>query len=134
MSHRLTLAVSCILIDKDGRILIAQRPKGKFMAGYWEFPGGKLEKDETPERALVRELKEELALDVEANCLAPFSFISHPYKDFDLLMLVYCCRIWHGDVVPQEKQAVKWIFYQNHPLYRILPSNMPLIALLRDWL
>ena len=97
-----------VMIDIDGRVLIAQRPEGKSMAGLWEFPGGKLESGETPERALIRELKEELGVDISESCLAAFTFASHTYDDFHLLMPVYLCRKWDGLVRPCEGQKLKW--------------------------
>src|SRR3954452_12966775 len=105
----LLLVAACALVDVDGRVLVAQRPPGKTMAGLWEFPGGKLLPGETPERCLIRELREELAIDTEASCLAPLTFASHGYDGFHLLMPVYVCRVWHGDPVPREGQALRWL-------------------------
>ena len=126
------LVVACALVDKEGRVLVAQRPAGKSMAGLWEFPGGKMEAGETPEAALTRELKEELSIDVTAACLAPLSFASHAYDGFHLLMPLYVCRKWEGQIVPREGQAVSWkkpraLFDMAMP-----PADIPLIAALRD--
>ena len=126
------LVVACALVDKEGRVLVAQRPAGKSMAGLWEFPGGKMEAGETPEAALIRELKEELSIDVTAACLAPLSFASHAYDGFHLLMPLYVCRKWEGQIVPPEGQAVSWkkpraLFDMAMP-----PADIPLIAALRD--
>ena len=103
------LVAAIALIDTDGRVLIAQRPKGKHLEGLWEFPGGKLRDGETPEAALIRELDEELGIDVEHSCLAPLSFASHEYEEFHLLMPLYVCRIWNGEVSPREGQNLKWV-------------------------
>ena len=126
------LVVACALVDADGRVLVAQRPAGKSMAGMWEFPGGKLEAGETPETALIRELKEELDIDVTAACLAPLSFASHAYPDFHLLMPLYVCRKWQGVVCPRENQQVAW--HRPRALFDLSmpPADMPLIAMLRD--
>src|SRR6187401_1392189 len=105
---KLTLVVACALVDTDKRVLIAQRPEGKAMAGLWEFPGGKVEAGETPEAALVRELDEELGIDTWASCLAPLSFVSHAYDDFHLLMPLYACRRWRGTPVAREHAGLKW--------------------------
>ncbi len=130
----LVLVVAVALIDVDGRVLIAQRPEGKPMAGYWEFPGGKVGPGETPEAALIRELAEELAIDTKAACLAPFSFVSHDYGDFHLLMPLYLCRRWWGVVTPQEGQVVKWVRPMRMAEEMMLPADDPLIAMLRDYL
>jgi len=126
------LVVACALVDPEGRVLVAQRPSGKSMAGLWEFPGGKIERGETPEAALIRELKEELSIDVTAACLAPLSFASHAYDAFHLLMPLYVCRKWEGQIMPREGQAVTWkkprqLFDMEMP-----PADVPLIAALRD--
>ncbi len=120
------------LIDVDGRVLIAQRPEGKSMAGLWEFPGGKVEPGETPERALIRELKEELGIDVTEACLAPLTFASHSYDDFHLLMPLYACRRWQGYVQPHEHADVKWVYPQELADYPMPPADEPLIAVARD--
>src|ERR1700710_2006266 len=109
MAHiNVTLVVACALVDADKRVLIAQRPAGKALAGLWEFPGGKIEPGERPEEALIRELREELGIEVKAPCLAPLTFASHAYEDFHLLMPLYICRKWQGFVQPREGQALKW--------------------------
>jgi 8-oxo-dGTP diphosphatase len=128
------LVVAVGLIDVDGRVLIAQRPEGKAMAGLWEFPGGKVGPGEMPEAALIRELKEELAIDIKESCLAPFTFASHAYDDFHLLMPLYLCRRWWGRVVPQEGQAVKWVRPVRLGDYPMPPADKPLVAMLRDFL
>jgi 8-oxo-dGTP diphosphatase len=130
----MVLVAAVALIDADGRVLIARRPEGKAMAGLWEFPGGKVQEGETPEAALVRELKEELGIDVKAACLAPFSFASHRYEHFHLLMPLYVCRRWEGTVVPQEGQAVKWVRPKQLAGYPMPPADKPLVAMLRDFL
>src|SRR5437762_6719875 len=105
----IVLVTAVELIDPDGRVLLAQRPEGKPMAGLWEFPGGKVNNGETPERALIRELEEELGIDAEASCLAPFTFASHAYPDFHLLMPLYVCRKWSGIVSAREGQRLAWV-------------------------
>src|SRR5882757_8967612 len=106
---KLVLVAACALIDADGRVLLAQRPRGKAMAGMWEFPGGKVEPGERPEETVIRELKEELGIDVKEACLAPFAFASHSYDDFHLLMPLYLCRRWDGVVAPREGQKLNWV-------------------------
>jgi 8-oxo-dGTP diphosphatase len=128
------LVSAVALVDADGRVLIAQRPAGKSMAGLWEFPGGKVHAGETPEAALIRELKEELSIDVREACLAPLTFASHRYETFHLLMPLYACRRWEGTVAPQEGQAVKWVRPQQLGDYPMPPADKPLLALLRDFL
>ena len=128
------LVVAVALIDVDGRVLIAQRPEGKKMAGLWEFPGGKVDPGETPEAALIRELKEELGIDTKESCLAPFTFASHEYDDFHLLMPLYLCRRWWGSIVPQERQVVKWVRPVRLGDYPMPPADKPLVAMLRDFL
>ncbi|MFT7592856.1 MAG: 8-oxo-dGTP diphosphatase [Paracoccaceae bacterium] len=130
-----TLLVSAVaLIDVDGRVLLAQRPPGKSMAGLWEFPGGKVEPGETPERALIRELQEELGIDTWSSCLAPLCFASHSYDDFHLLMPLFACRKWQGIPTPQEGQVLKWVTGRNLRDYPMPPADIPLIPILRDWL
>ncbi|MDE0765885.1 MAG: (deoxy)nucleoside triphosphate pyrophosphohydrolase [Amylibacter sp.] len=130
-----TLLVSAVaLIDTDGRVLLAQRPEGKSMAGLWEFPGGKVEAMETPEVALVRELKEELGIDTWESCLAPLTFASHTYDNFHLLMPVFVCRKWNGIVSPQEGQALAWVEPKKLRNYSMPAADIPLIAVLRDLL
>jgi 8-oxo-dGTP diphosphatase len=130
-----TVLVSAVaLIDVDGRVLLAQRPEGKSMAGLWEFPGGKVEQGETPETALIRELREELGIDTWASCLAPLTFASHAYADFHLLMPLFACRKWQGIPQGRERQALRWVRAQDLRSYPMPPADLPLIAILRDWL
>lgn len=130
-----TLLVAAVaLIDADGRVLLAQRPPGKSMAGLWEFPGGKVEADETPETALIRELHEELGIDTWTSCLAPLTFASHSYPDFHLLMPVYACRRWNGIVRPQEGQQLAWVRAGDLRNYPMPPADIPLIPVLQMWL
>ena len=133
-ANRLVLVVACALVDADGRVLVAQRPPGRTMAGIWEFPGGKIEADETPEAALVRELAEELGIDVTHECLAPLSFASHGYEAFHLLMPLYVCRKWMGNVTSREGQNLKWVFPRDLYNLDMLAADIPLIAILRDTL
>jgi 8-oxo-dGTP diphosphatase len=128
VSVRLVLVAACALIDPDGRILIAQRPQGKSMAGLWEFPGGKIEPGERPEQSLIRELKEELGIAVKEECLAPLTFASHPYSDFHLLMPLYVCRRWEGIVTAQEQQKLKWVRPAELKNYPMPPADEPLIS------
>jgi len=132
---RPTLLVAAVaLIDADGRVLLAQRPEDKPMAGLWEFPGGKVDDGETPEACLIRELKEELGIDVTASCLGPFTFASHAYEDFHLLMPLYLCRVWEGIAKPLEGQSLKWVRPEALADYPMPPADEPLVAMLRDWL
>ena len=131
---RLILVSAVALIDRDGRVLLAQRPPGKSMAGLWEFPGGKVEADETPEAALIRELHEELGIETWASCLAPLTFASHAYPDFHLLMPLFACRKWEGIVQPREGQSLAWVRAEQLRDYPMPPADVPLIAILRDWL
>jgi len=128
------LVVAVALIDVDGRVLLARRPEGKTMAGLWEFPGGKLVPGETPENALIRELKEELDIDVTESCLAPFCFASHRYDDFHLLMPLYVCRVWDGIVRAREGQTLTWVRPPAMTGYPMPPADKPLVAMLRDFL
>jgi 8-oxo-dGTP diphosphatase len=132
------LVVACALIDPDGRLLISQRPKGKAMAGLWEFPGGKVEPAESPEYAVIREMKEELGVTINEACLSPFVFASHAYEDFYLLMPLFLCRRWEGMVIPQEGQKTAWVkpkaLGRENSLYPMPPADLPLIPLLRDLL
>ena len=130
----LVLVSAVALIDPDGRVLIAQRPEGKAMAGLWEFPGGKVEAGETPERALIRELAEELGIDTWSSCLAPLSFVSHAYESFHLLMPLYACRRWQGTPTAREHTALKWVAVRDLPKYPMPPADKPFLAVLRDWL
>lgn len=131
---KLTLVVACALIDTDNRVLIAQRPEGKTLAGLWEFPGGKLEPGERPEPALIRELHEELGIKVEEPCLAPLTFASHGYDSFHLLMPLYICRKWEGTVTPREGQQLAWVRANKLRDYPMPPADIPLIAHLTDLL
>ena len=131
---KIVLVSAVALIDRDGRVLLAQRPVGKSMAGLWEFPGGKVEADETPEAALVRELHEELGIETRKSCLAPLTFTSHSYEDFHLLMPLFACRKWNGIVQPKEGQALKWIYPSNFSDYPMPPADIPVIPILRAWL
>ena len=127
MSVKLVLVAACALVDADGRVLIAQRPQGKSMAGLWEFPGGKVESDERPEQSLIRELKEELEIVVKEECLAPLTFASHRYPDFHLLMPLYVCRRWEGFVEAREGQTLKWVRPKELRNYSMPPADEPLI-------
>ena len=130
-----TVLVSAVaLIDPDGRVLLAQRPEGKSMAGLWEFPGGKVEPGETPEAALIRELQEELGIDTWTSCLAPLTFASHSYERFHLLMPLFACRKWEGVVQPREGQALTWVRANQLRDYPMPPADIPLIAALQMWL
>ncbi|MCB6178047.1 8-oxo-dGTP diphosphatase MutT [Rhodobacter sp. Har01] len=130
-----TLLVSAVaLIDADGRVLLAQRPEGKSLAGLWEFPGGKVEPGETPEACLIRELKEELGIDTWRSCLAPLSFASHSYDDFHLLMPLFACRRWEGIPHAREGQTLAWVAPAKLRDYPMPPADLPLIPILRDWL
>ncbi|WP_240782490.1 bifunctional GNAT family N-acetyltransferase/(deoxy)nucleoside triphosphate pyrophosphohydrolase [Roseococcus sp. SYP-B2431] len=128
------LVVACALVDSEGRILLAQRPAGKPMAGLWEFPGGKLDEGETPEAALIRELREELSIETQESCLSPLFFASHSYEKFHLLMPLYICRKWQGRVVATEGQALAWVRPGKLADYPMPPADVPLVALLRDFL
>ena len=130
-----TLLVSAVaLIDADGRVLLAQRPPGESLAGLWEFPGGKVEPGETPEAALIRELKEELGIDTWRSCLAPLTFASHSYEDFHLLMPLFACRRWEGIATAQGGQTLAWVQPNRLRDYPMPPADLPLIPILRDWL
>lgn len=133
-ASQVVLVVAVALVDADGRVLIAKRPQGKAMAGLWEFPGGKVRDGETPEAALIRELDEELGIDVAENCLAPFTFASHRYADFHLLMPLYVCRKWKGTVAAREHEALAWVRPVRLGDYPMPPADRPLIAMLRDLL
>ena len=130
----LVLVAAVALVDADGRVLLARRPEGKTMAGLWEFPGGKVHAGETPEAALIRELREELAIDVAASCLAPLTFASHAYADFHLLMPLYVCRVWQGQATPLEGQELAWVRPARLADYPMPPADEPLAAFLRDFL
>jgi 8-oxo-dGTP diphosphatase len=128
------LVAAVVLIDADGRVLLAERPAGKHLAGMWEFPGGKVHEGETPEAALIRELDEELGIGVNESCLAPFTFASHGYETFHLLMPLYVCRKWSGIVAPREGQQLKWVRPAQLAEYPMPPADKPLVAMLRDLL
>ena len=131
---KLLLVAAIALIDKDGRVLIAQRPAGKSMAGMWEFPGGKVEDGETPEAALIRELHEELGLETWSSCLAPLTFACHSYPDFHLIMPLFACRKWDGIPIAREGQTLAWVRPEKLRDYPMPPADIPLIPILRDWL
>lgn len=131
---KLLLVSAVALIDVDGRVLLAQRPAGKSLAGLWEFPGGKVEAGETPEAALIRELREELGIETKESCLAPLTFASHSYDDFHLLMPLFACRRWQGIPTPREGQTLAWVRARDLRDYPMPPADIPLIPILRDWL
>ena len=131
---RIVLVVAVALIDEDGRILMTKRPEGKSMAGLWEFPGGKMEAGETPEAALIRELREELGIEVKAECLAPFTFASHSYPEFHLLMPLYVCRKWAGIPRSREGQEMKWVRPRDMRALPMPPADIPLVAHLQSLL
>ena len=134
MTKKVVLVSAVALIDPDGRVLLAQRPEGKSMAGLWEFPGGKVEAGETPEEGLIRELHEELGIDTWSSCLAPLTFASHAYEDFHLLMPLFACRRWNGAPQSKEGQTLKWVKAQDLKKFPMPPADIPLIPILRDWL
>lgn len=131
---KIVLVAAVALVDPDGRVLLAQRPEGKSMAGLWEFPGGKIEPGETPENALIRELHEELGIGTWQSCLAPLTFASHDYETFHLLMPLFVCRKWEGRPEPREGQALKWVRPLDMRAYPMPPADLPLLPILRDWL
>jgi len=131
---KIVLVSAVALIDADGRVLLAQRPEGKSLAGLWEFPGGKVEPGESPEAALIRELHEEIGIDTHASCLAPLTFASHSYPEFHLLMPLFACRRWQGTPQPREGQVLKWVRANDLRNYPMPPADLPLIPVLRDWL
>ncbi len=131
---KIVLVSAVALIDPDGRVLLAQRPEGKSLAGLWEFPGGKVEPGESPEAALIRELREELGIETRASCLAPLTFASHGYEDFHLLMPLFACRRWEGQVVGREGQRLAWVRPEKLRDYPMPPADLPLIPILRDWI
>jgi 8-oxo-dGTP diphosphatase len=134
----LVLVAACVLIDPDARVLIAERPEGKSMAGLWEFPGGKIEAGERPEETVIREMREELGVSIKEACLAPFIFASHSYSEFHLLMPLFLCRRWEGIPHPHESQRIAWVRPKDLALqsdrYPMPPADMPLIPMLRDLL
>ena len=129
---RLVVVAACALIDPQGRVLIAERPKGKSMAGLWEFPGGKVEANERPEETVVREMREELGVSIDKNSLSPFIFASHTYPDFHLLMPVFLCRRWEGEISPREGQKVAWVRPNELDRYPMPPADGPLIPMLKE--
>ena len=131
---KIVLVAAVALVDADGRVLLAQRPPGKHLAGLWEFPGGKVHAGETPEAALIRELAEELDIETDAKCLAPFTFASHGYEGFHLLMPLYVCRVWQGIARPMEGQRLAWVRPAQFADYEMPPADIPLVAMLRDLL
>lgn len=131
---KMLLVVAAALIDPDNHVLIARRPAGKNLAGLWEFPGGKVNPGETPEAALVRELREELDIEVCESCLAPFTFASHTYEHFHLLMPLYLCRKWDGEIVAREGQELAWVRASRMGKYPMPPADIPLVPMLRDLL
>lgn len=131
---KIVLVSAVALIDPDGRVLLAQRPEGKSLAGLWEFPGGKVELGESPEVALIRELREELGIETKASCLAPLTFASHSYDDFHLLMPLFACRRWEGIARGVEGQNLAWVRPEKLRDYPMPPADLPLIPILRDWL
>lgn len=132
--RKLLLVVAAALVDRDNRVLISRRPDGKQLAGLWEFPGGKVDAGETPEAALCRELQEELGIEVCETCLAPFCFASHTYETFHLLMPLYLCRNWEGEVDPREGQEIAWVRASRLSSYPMPPADVPLVPWLRDLL
>jgi 8-oxo-dGTP diphosphatase len=128
VSVKLVLVAACALVDADGRVLLAERPAGKTMAGLWEFPGGKVESGERPEQTLIRELKEELGIVIEEPCLAPLTFASHAYAEFHLLMPLYVCRRWEGMVTAQEGQRLAWVRPNRLKDYPMPPADEPLVS------
>ena len=134
VGKRLLLVAACALVDADGRVLLAQRPEGKQLAGLWEFPGGKVEPGETPEQCLIRELHEELGIETEIPCLAPLTFASHSYDDFHLLMPLFVCRRFRGIAQPREGQGLKWVRPRQMRDYPMPPADAPLIQFLIDLL
>jgi len=131
---KIVLVSAVALIDRDSRVLLAQRPEGKSMAGLWEFPGGKVEHGETPETALIRELEEELGIGTWASCLAPLTFASHTYESFHLLMPLFACRKWEGTPASREGQALRWVRPNDLRDYPMPAADLPLVPVLRDWL
>ena len=130
----LVVVAAGVLIDADGRVLLTSRPEGKSFAGMWEFPGGKLAPDESPEQALVRELREELGITTAIGCLSPLSFVSHAYDDFHLLMPVFACRVWNGTPMAHEGQKLAWVTLREMERYELLPADRPLATRLRELL
>jgi 8-oxo-dGTP diphosphatase len=134
VTRKLVLVAACVLLNKDGRLLVTKRPAGKPLAGLWEFPGGKVEPNEAPEAALIRELREELAIDIATADLLPLTFASHAYPDFHLLMPVYLCRIWQGAITPLEGQEFRWVKPDELDAYDMPPADEPLKTALLELL
>lgn len=134
MTKPILLVAAAALVDSDNRVLLSKRPEGKQLAGLWEFPGGKVDTGETPEEALIRELEEELGIEVCDTCLAPFTFASHPYREFHLLMPLFLCRNWDGDIIPREGQEIAWVRAKRLADYPMPPADAPLVPWLRDLL
>lgn len=129
------LHVVCVaLLDSDDKVLISQRPKDKIMPGFWEFPGGKVEFSEYPEDALIRELYEELGIDVEKSCLAPFTFSTHSYDNFDILLLLYVCRVWNGEPISKEGQNIKWVNLKDLRNFKMPDADKSLVAMIIDYI
>ena len=134
MTKPILLVAAAALVDSDNRVLLSKRPEGKQLAGLWEFPGGKVDAGETPEEALIRELDEELGIEVCDTCLAPFTFASHAYREFHLLMPLFLCRNWEGDIIPREGQEIAWVRAKRLADYPMPPADAPLVPWLRDLL
>lgn len=132
--EKIVYVVAAALVDRDGRVLLSQRPEGKQMAGLWEFPGGKIDAGESPEAALVRELKEELGIDTGESCLAPLTFASHRYDNVHMLMPLYVCRVWKGTPHPQEGQRLAWVFPRDFSKFPMPPADIPLVPVLQELL
>lgn len=130
--NNLTIVSALVLVDQDGRVLICERPKGKFMEGFWEFPGGKLEKNETPENCLVREIKEEIGVNLKNVCFSPLTFSLNKYDNFNILLLLYICQEYVGVVSPNENQNMKWLYVKDLYDYNLLPADRELIPYIRD--
>ncbi len=131
---KLTLVSAVALVDIDGRVLLSKRPKGKYLEELWEFPGGKMEEGETPEHALIRELREELNIETWSSCLAPLTFASYTYTEFHLLMPLFVCRKWDGIPTPQEGQKLTWVFPKDIKNYKMPPADVPIAAIIKDWI
>ena len=128
----INLVVACALINEYGKVLINERPKGKDYAGYWEFPGGKVDEGETPEEAIIRELREEINIDVTASCLAPLSFTEKQYDKYYVVVLLYVCRRWNGHIIPMEGQELAWVNPKDIDNYNLLPADISFFASLRE--
>ena len=134
LAPKVVYVAAAVLVDRDGRVLLAQRPEGKAFAGLWEFPGGKIDAGETPDAALVRELREELGIETGESCLAPLTFVSHRYDTFHLVMSVFAIRVWKGTPAAQEHQALAWVFAKDLDKYDMPAADLPLIPILKDLL